>query len=325
MSPIQKLQMSTLIGLLAFVGVMLNAEFRRNSELSEKVKAQNQQIESQQKNIDDLKKKISDEETGLRQSKDLIAAQEKAENQELQEIKNSIDLEKGRLDILNQKVIELKTQLKNQNIEIQPRVIQEQNLAKNLEARLRQAQNAEKEVSSESDSVIKNNKSQVQQQQQLLNSQIQGQQALVASTQNQLNFWRGRKGDINQVSKVIEYQQTLVQQNQILQQLRTQKIEIGQQDQNQTSNIKQAAAQEKEGIRSSEAQLQNQLQRVRQDLKALQDYQLSEQKFIAELKNRLHFAEQDYAAEAQKFKLLQDDLAKKQADLKRPNPAPAVH
>jgi len=325
MSPIQKLQMSTLIGLLAFVGVMLNAEFRRNSELSEKVKAQNQQIESQQKNIDDLKKKISDEETGLRQSKDLIAAQEKAENQELQEIKNSIDLEKGRLDILNQKVIELKTQLKNQNIEIQPRVIQEQNLAKNLEARLRQAQNAEKEVSSESDSVIKNNKSQVQQQQQLLNSQIQGQQALVASTQNQLNFWRGRKGDINQVSKVIEYQQTLVQQNQILQQLRTQKIEIGQQDQNQTSTIKQAAAQEKEGIRSSEAQLQNQLQRVRQDLKALQDYQLSEQKFIAELKNRLHFAEQDYAAEAQKFKLLQDDLAKKQADLKRPNPAPAVH
>jgi chromosome segregation ATPase len=302
------------LALIGGIGYRIYTEGHRQQELLDKIQSQANQIQDQQKHVAELEQK-------LQQAQGIVSAQKNSAVSELESLTNQMESEKVRLQALNQKISDLKNQLGGSDPDTQARLVRLKNLTADLEARLKVAQAAEKDVGQLSDVALKNTKAQVQYQTQTINTQIQGQDELIKATKDQLGFWRKQKGNVNQAAKVEEYQQQLAEQTQVLQQLRAQKISLAQANQNQSSEIKQEAGQEKETIKSSEAQLQDQLRRAQQDLKTLQEYQNSSQKSIDDVKNRIHQVQEAYNVEYAKYQTLQESLKKKQAEvdqLKKP-------
>jgi chromosome segregation ATPase len=287
------------------VGSWALYEAKLRDQLSEKIKVSSVLVDSLKKENEQQKVQIANLTSALHQAQEQIHAQQSAGEHEVQDLKKQIEHETSLLENLRQKITDLQEELRNGDAGLATRIQEQKSLINDLQSRIKKSEAAQKEVSQVSGEIVKNNKDQTQYHMTTLNSQIKDQESLVKQVQAQLNFWRKRRGDINQSAKVEEYQQQLSNQQQVLLQLKAQ-------NQGQTLDIRQQADQEKQDIKASENQLQDQLQRTQKDLKDLQDFQNNEQKSKNDLKNRFTQAKTEYASEYSKYQMLVESLKKKQ-------------
>jgi chromosome segregation ATPase len=294
------------------VGSWAFYEAKLRDQLSEKIKVSSVLVDSLKKENEQQKVQIANLTSALHQAQEQIHAQQSAGEHEVQDLKKQIEHETSLLQNLRQKIADLQEELQNGDAGLATRIQEQKSLINDLQSRIKKSEAAQKEVSQVSGEIVKNNKDQTQYHMTTLNSQIKDQESLVKQVQAQLNFWRKRRGDINQSAKVEEYQQQLSNQQQVLLQLKAQKVNLSQTNQGQTLDIRQQADQEKQDIKASENQLQDQLQRTQKDLKDLQDFQNNEQKSKNDLKNRFTQAKTEYASEYSKYQMLVESLKKKQ-------------
>jgi chromosome segregation ATPase len=311
--------MKILVGLifLLVTGLMyLNiSSAQREKHLSEELTQVRAQLAQEKSREENLSKKETLLEQKLQQDESQLHSQQQQSADDLKSLRNKVSFERSRLEIMLQRVQELKASLKKGGGNLQNQIQMDQKRLQDLERAQGSAQTAEKDVDRQRAAVLKNQKAEVNGIAEDLKNKIRLQEATLKSDAEELRFWHKQNKNINQLTKIAEIEQKQSDDREVLRALQAQRGDLSQEEKRQSKNVQVMAQNEKADIQDSRGQVQEQIKQVREDLKKLQSQADQNKKGDDDLKSRLQQAEQEYNFEYSKFTGLQEALKAKEASV----------
>lgn len=264
-----------------------------------------------------LQGQITHLKTDLTQQKDdnekLKAQLAGEENSRLQQDKDRqseharlVEIYRQELEKLNQQKLRL-DEIKNRNKDADISALQAQlhtneDRIKSLEQDLTSYKGAERDLGGSTNQALRDQTIQNQRDLSDINAKIAVQQVAIRSTQDQINFWNRRRGDINQTSKLQEYAALLQQQQMDMQTLKANKADLQANNKQNINIVKSQAGVQRTDIHDSEGQIREQLNLAKAEGQRLQGEIQQKQKAHADMIQQIHQAEELYDLQYTKTK-----------------------
>ena len=316
------------MGLKVYIGLMflavaglvyLNlASAQREKEVREELAQVKLQLAQEKTKAETLTQKESSLEQKLQQDENQLQTQQQQNVEDLKALRDKVSFERSRLEIMSKKVQELKDSLKNGGGNLQTQIQMDQKRLQDLQRAQNSALGAEKDVDRQRSALLKNQKAQAVSAAEDLRNKISLQEAVVKTDAADLKYWQRQTKNINQLTKIAEIEQKQADDREVLRLLHLQKADLTQEESRQNKNVQVLAQNEKEDIRDSRGQVQEQIREVQEELKKLQAQAEQNKKGQDNLRSRLEQAEQEYNFEYSKFTNMQESLKVKETAAARP-------
>jgi chromosome segregation ATPase len=253
----------------------------------------------------------------LAQENKVLKTQERSEERDVDLLSQKLQRDRDQLSKLREALESLKNSKPADSTTLLQRIQADKDRLKELNSQLQSYKGAESELNQEKSAAVKKQKNESKFQIDSVNAEIKAQDQAIKSTQDQLNFWRKRNKDPNQSHKVEEYQTILTAQLTTLQKLKGQKIALQQNESVENANIPARFADEKEDIKDSQAQIQDQVARINVDLKDQQAQASLARSQMETWKTQWEKSKKEYDTTLETYKSHQAELQQKQKTLQQ--------
>ncbi|MGZ3743488.1 MAG: hypothetical protein ACXWRA_06510 [Pseudobdellovibrionaceae bacterium] len=276
------------------------------------------------KNIERLQFELGQERSKERKLTQQVQLESSELQREFQIRKSEIDKlemqlvqEKAKLEVLTKQLADLrsKKQIQDSNSALQLQISRDKERLKDLDTRLKEYQGAEKDLTIHEKQAIETQKSQLKYGQNEINKQLLAQQDLIKKSEKDLNEWKKRKNDINQRAHVEELSKQLDDQRIILRDLQIEKQNLALDGSQHVKSIQGETVQENGNLKSTEAQIREQITNVQADLKKLEMESGNEQVQKTTLQTQLQSTQDAFVMEQQRMTSLTSEINRKKGEL----------